>query len=273
LPKDSAHPTQAKAPTPEKRRETRFGDHARFIRTWLGKPLVIGAVSPSGRDLARTMAAAIDLDGNGPIIELGPGTGVVTQALLERGVAPGRLILIEYDEDFCALLAARYPGVRIVQGDAYSIAARLQGVLESPASAVVSSLPLLTKPERLRLNLLKQAFDLMEPSGRFIQFTYSIGSPMPRKANPVAVKAEVSPRIWRNLPPARVWVYRKVEAEFPSPVFKAGTGGVDRFERHAEKLYLGLKKEVRAVKLRRQRLAKARLRSSPTRPLAPRQSR
>ncbi len=267
------HPTQANASAPDKRLETRFGDHARFIRTWLGKPLVIGAVSPSGRDLARTMAAAIDLDGKGPIIELGPGTGVVTQALLERGVAPGRLILIEYDRDFCALLAARYPGVRIVRGDAYAIAARVQGVLEGAASAVVSSLPLLTKPERLRLNLLKQAFDLMEPGGRFIQFTYGIGSPMPRKARPVAVNAEVSPRIWRNLPPARVWVYRRAEAEAPSPVFRAGAGGIDRFERHAEKLYLGLKKEARAAKLRRQRAAKARLRGGPKQPVPPTRSR
>ncbi|MGP0059310.1 MAG: class I SAM-dependent methyltransferase [Beijerinckiaceae bacterium] len=273
MPTHSTHLTQAKTAALDKRRKTRFGDHARFIRTWLGKPLVIGAVSPSGRDLARTMAAAIDLDGKGPIIELGPGTGVVTQALLERGVPPSRLILIEYDQDFCTLLASRYPGVRIVQGDAYAIAARLQGVLEGPACAVVSSLPLLTKPERLRLNLLKQAFDLMQPDGCFVQFTYSIGSPMPRKANPVAVKAEVSPRIWRNLPPARVWLYRKAEAQSHSPVFKAGTGGVDRFERHAEKLYLGLKKEARAVKLRRQRVAKARLRSGPARPGTPTQSR
>lgn len=241
----------------------RLADQARFIRTWLGKPLVIGAVSPSGRDLAKTMAGAIDIDGTGPIIELGPGTGVVTEALLERGIAPGRLILIEYDQDFCALLTERYPGVRVLQGDAYAIGERLQGVLEQPAAAVVSSLPLLTKPERLRLKLLKSAFDLMEPGGRFIQFTYSIGSPMPRKANPVAVKAEVSPRIWRNLPPARVWVYRKAEAQAHAPVFGPGTGGVDRFERHAEKLYLGVKKEVRAVKLRRQRAVKAQARRSP----------
>jgi phosphatidylethanolamine/phosphatidyl-N-methylethanolamine N-methyltransferase len=96
---------------------------------------------------------------------------------------------------------------------------------------------------------------------------------MPRKANPVAVKAEVSPRIWRNLPPARVWVYRKAEAQSHAPVFKAGTGGVDRFERHAEKLYLGLKKEARAVKLRRQRVAKARLRGGAARPGTPTQSR
>jgi phosphatidylethanolamine/phosphatidyl-N-methylethanolamine N-methyltransferase len=227
-----------------------LGDHARFIRTWLGKPLVVGAVSPSGRDLARTMARAVALDAPGPIIELGPGTGVVTQALIERGVSPGRLILLEYDGDFCALLTRRYPGVRVVQGDAYALAHELSGMLDEPAAAVVSSLPLLTKPEYLRLKLLKEAFDLMAPSGRFIQFTYSIGSPMPRENQPVSVTAEVSPRIWRNVPPARVWVYRRpLEGAF-APVLAGAKGGVNRFEYYAEKLYLGLKKEFRAARAR-----------------------
>jgi phosphatidylethanolamine/phosphatidyl-N-methylethanolamine N-methyltransferase len=258
-----ALPTDSAPPAPEKRNETGLSDQARFIRTWLGKPLVIGAVAPSGHDLARTMASAIDLDAKGPIVELGPGTGVVTQALLARGVAPSRLILIEYDQDFCTLLASRYPGVRIVQGDAYAIADRLRGVVEGPISAVVSSLPLLTRPEALRLDLLKQAFDLMQPDGRFVQFTYSIGSPMPRKDDPIAVQAEVSPRIWRNVPPARVWIYRRAEAPSIAPVFGAHASSVDRFEHHAEIAYLGLKKELKAAQLRWQRAAKARLRRGP----------
>jgi phosphatidylethanolamine/phosphatidyl-N-methylethanolamine N-methyltransferase len=241
--------TKGEAPAPVKNPQAGLGDHARFIKTWLGKPLVIGAVSPSGRDLARTMAAAVERDQAGPIIELGPGTGVVTQALVERGIAPERLFLVEYDKDFCTLLAQRYPGVHVVQGDAYALAARLTGRFDGPAAAVVSSLPLLTKPEELRLKLLKEAFDLMAPNGRFIQFTYSIGSPMPRDDQPVAVTAEVSPRIWRNVPPARVWVYRRSEGA-SSRVFSVGQSGVDRFERQAEKLYLGLKKEFRPARTR-----------------------
>ena len=81
--------------------------------------------------------------------------------------------------------------------------------LEAPAAAVVSSLPLLTKPEPVRLALLADAFDLMAPDGLFVQFTYSLNSPMPRKAAPISFEAEVSPRIWLNVPPARVWVYRR----------------------------------------------------------------
>jgi phosphatidylethanolamine/phosphatidyl-N-methylethanolamine N-methyltransferase len=245
--RQSAGPAQAKAPGRGCGSESRLGDQARFIRTWVEKPLVIGAVSPSGRDLARTMASAVDLDDKGPIIELGPGTGVVTEALLDRGIAPGRLILLEYDKDFCTLLAQRYPGVRVVQGDAYALASQVAGIVDEPVAAVVSSLPLLTKPEQQRLNLLKEAFDLMGPGGRFVQFTYSIGSPMPRDNQPVAVTAEVSPRIWRNVPPARVWVYRRADAQSPTRVFRAGASGVDRFEQQAEKLYLGLKKEFKGA--------------------------
>jgi len=138
----------------------------------------------------------------------------------------------------------------------------LRDVIEGPISAVVSSLPLLTRPESARLGLLKQAFDLMEPDGRFVQFTYSIGSPMPRKDDPVAVQAEVSPRIWRNLPPARVWVYRRAEAQ-SAPIFGVQASGVDRFEHHAEIVYLGLKNEFKAARLRWQRAARARLRRGP----------
>lgn len=229
-----------------------LGDHARFLRTWFEKPLVIGAVAPSGPDLARTMAAAVDLAVDGPIIELGPGTGVMTQALLARGIAPERLILLEYDRDFCDLLAARYPGVKVIQGDAYALANELSGVLTAPAAAVVSSLPLLTRPEAQRLKLLGDAFGLMAPGGRFVQFTYSIGSPMPRAGQPLPLIAEVSPRIWRNLPPARVWVYRRAQDKTGRPAFSGPKGGVDHFEAAAEKVYLGLKKRFTGGASRRQ---------------------
>jgi phosphatidylethanolamine/phosphatidyl-N-methylethanolamine N-methyltransferase len=191
---------------PKQGTESRFSDEARFFRSWFGNPKQIGAVMPSGPVLAETMARAVDPALSGPIIELGPGTGVVTRALLNRGVAPGRLILVEFDPNFCALLGERFPGVRIVKGDAYRLAATLRGELEAPAAAVVSSLPLLTKPEPMRRTLLAEAFDLMAPDGFFVQFTYGLTSPVPRSAG---FAAQGSARIWRNFPPARVWVYRR----------------------------------------------------------------
>ncbi|NDA46857.1 MAG: hypothetical protein EBY21_06185, partial [Alphaproteobacteria bacterium] len=91
----------------------RFADEARFLKAWIEKPLLTGAVSPSGRSLAKMMARYVDPALPGLVIELGPGTGPVTQALLQRGIAPERLILIEYDPDFCKLLARRFPRVRV----------------------------------------------------------------------------------------------------------------------------------------------------------------
>ena len=191
--------------------EERFADEARFFKAWVENPRITGAVSPSGRFLARMMARYVDPAASGPIIELGPGTGPVTVALLKRGVAPERLVLVEFDPYFCKLLARRFPGCRIVQGDAYNLAQTLDGVLEEPACAVVSSLPLLTRPDADRTELLRQSFGLMHPQGRFIQFTYGMVSPIPRRSRAsgaMPFEAEPSPPVWLNLPPARVWIYR-----------------------------------------------------------------
>ena len=208
----SGHSARGKSRPPAER----LGDEARFIRAWLDKPLVTGAVSPSGKVLSRTMARCIDPGLEGPVIELGPGTGPVTEALIRRGIEQERLVLIEFDPDFCKLLARRYPRARIVQGDAYDLRGSLGSLLGRKAAAVVSSLPLLTKPERQRIALLDQAFGLMRPEGVFVQFTYGIGSPVPRVDEnfaPTGFRASVSPPVWLNLPPARVWTYRAVDTD------------------------------------------------------------
>jgi phosphatidylethanolamine/phosphatidyl-N-methylethanolamine N-methyltransferase len=181
-------------------------DEFRFIRTWIEKPLSVGAVAPSGKALARVMANYVDPRATGPIVELGPGTGPVTEALVERGVDPARLTLVEYDPEFCRLLRQRFPGANVVQGDAYNLRQTLDGVLREPAAAFVSGLPLFNKPLKMRLDLLDQAFELMQPGAPFVQFTYNAISPIPRSHG--RVRAEASGRVWRNIPPARVWVYR-----------------------------------------------------------------
>src|SRR5215469_17890762 len=105
----------------EEKNRVRLDDEVRFIRTWIEKPLSIGAVTPSSRVLARAMAAYVDPRVDGPIIELGPGTGPVTEALVAQGIDPARLILLEFDPHFCRLLRERYPAATVVQGDAYSL--------------------------------------------------------------------------------------------------------------------------------------------------------
>jgi phosphatidylethanolamine/phosphatidyl-N-methylethanolamine N-methyltransferase len=185
----------------------RLDDEVRFIRSWIEKPLTTGAVTPSGKALARTMAAYVDPQRPGPIIELGPGTGPVTEALVAQGVDPSRLVLVEFDPIFCRLLRGRYPQATVVQGDAYSLKRLLAGIMQQPAAAVVSGLPLFTKPLRMRLRLLFEAFGLMSAGAPFVQFTYNAVPPIPKRLE--RVRAEASERIWMNIPPARVWVYRR----------------------------------------------------------------
>ena len=187
--------------------EERFEDEGRFLRSWLERPLLIGAVTPSGRMLARTMASFVDPRMPGPVIELGPGTGHVTDALIRRGVAQDRLVLVEYNADFCKLLKRRFPKATIVQGDAYDIGEALDAVLAEPAAATVSSLPLLTKPMKTRLGILDVALGAMHPNAPFVQFTYAVVPPMPARSK--TYTAAASNRVWLNLPPARVWVYRR----------------------------------------------------------------
>jgi phosphatidylethanolamine/phosphatidyl-N-methylethanolamine N-methyltransferase len=185
----------------------RLDDEVRFLRSWIEKPLHMGAVMPSGRVLARTMAQYVDIDSDAPVIELGPGTGAITNALIAHGVDQKRLVLVEYNPGFCALLRDRYPQATVVQGDAYALRDSLWNVLSAPASAVVSGLPLVTKPMLTRLKLIRDAFVAMAPGSPFVQFTYSVAPPIPKSLP--GVSTEASERIWMNLPPARVWVYRK----------------------------------------------------------------
>ncbi len=184
----------------------RLDDEMQFIRSWIEKPISTGAVMPSSKALARTMARYVDPKASGPVIELGPGTGPVTEALVQRGVDPARLILVEFNPDFCRLLRTRYPAATVVHGDAYRLRRLLDTFVREPAAAVVSGLPLVTKPLRTRLRLISDAMSLLAAAAPFIQFTYAMVPPIPKALS--GIKAEHSELIWLNLPPARVWVYR-----------------------------------------------------------------
>src|SRR5438309_10920220 len=135
------------------RKPLRLDDEVHFIRSLFERPLATGAVTPSGRILARTMARYVEPELPGPVVELGPGTGPVTEALVEHGIDPARLILVEFNPMFCQLLRARYPTATVVQGDAYGLRRTLTSALRKPAAAIVSGLPMFTKPLRVRLRL------------------------------------------------------------------------------------------------------------------------
>jgi len=192
---------------PERAKRKGAADLFRFLRASLTAPMRTGAQWPSGKALCRAMAAPVDPAVPGPIVELGPGTGVVTEALIARGIPASRLVLIEFSPQFTKLLAERYPGVRLIQGDAYALQEHVRRLGLPPLAAVVSSLPLLTQPPARRLELLRAGLRLMHPEGVFVQFTYFRDSPIPIDGTGIAAK--VSPRIWFNIWPALVYSYRR----------------------------------------------------------------
>jgi phosphatidylethanolamine/phosphatidyl-N-methylethanolamine N-methyltransferase len=190
--------------------KTKVLDEARFLKNWIDKPLVTGAIAPSGPALAARMASFVDPSKPGLVIELGPGTGVVTKALLERGLAPERIVAIEYSADFCTLLRNRFPGVHVIHGDAYDLATVADQVTHEPLIGVVSSLPLFTKPLPMRHRLLEASLTRLIPGAPFIQFSYALVPPVP----PMEGRWSIDKTNWvvMNLPPARVWTYRRAAA-------------------------------------------------------------
>lgn len=181
-------------------------DEARFIRQWLCNPRSVGAISPSGPDLARAMAGFLEPSADGKVLELGPGTGVVTDAILKRGVDPTNLISLEYCPEFTRLLTERFPNIQIIRGDAYDLEASLDPDLGDLAG-IVSSLPLFTSPYDKRRALIMDGLDRLAPGAPFIQFSYALVPPVRAEAGHFTVSK--TGWILNNMPPARVWVYRK----------------------------------------------------------------
>ena len=183
-------------------------DDARFLKNWASKPLATGAVSPSGKALTERMAETVDIQSDLPVIELGPGTGAVTKALLKRGVRPQNLFCVEFNPEFCTLLRKRFPECHILQGDAYALKKTLLDHGIDRVSSVVSSLPLFTKPVAERIKLINSALSLMPNGGEFIQFSYALVPPVKTQELPAGSELTGSPWIMMNLPPARVWRYK-----------------------------------------------------------------
>jgi phosphatidylethanolamine/phosphatidyl-N-methylethanolamine N-methyltransferase len=177
-----------------------------LFKLWLKNPRKIGAVAVSSAELAGAMARQVPR-GPGYVVELGGGTGSVTKALLKAGTQSDKLIVLERDPTLHKLLQERYPGVRVLLGDA----AKLQPLLKREGidhvKAIVSSLPLVSMKRTLQDRITAQVFNVLEPGAPLIQFTYSLFSPIPRRR--FGVHGEVGDRVLQNLPPASVWVYRK----------------------------------------------------------------
>ncbi len=185
-------------------------DELRFFLHWLRRPGRVGAVVPSGPALAAALAAEINTEAPGAVVELGPGTGRVTRALLEAGVAPGRLVAIECNASFCKLLRERFPEVRIVSGEAWTLEQLLQQAGVGPVKAVVSSLPLLSMTSGDRRAVLSQIAAVLGAEGVLLQYTYGPAAPAPPELGAeLGLIGERTKWVLANLPPAAVWRYRR----------------------------------------------------------------
>jgi phosphatidylethanolamine/phosphatidyl-N-methylethanolamine N-methyltransferase len=182
-----------------------MNDHLRFLTGLITRPRITGAVSPSSKGLARAMAREVDARGDGLVLELGPGTGPVTRALIEHGVAAPRIVAVEYSPEFCALLRGRFPGLRVIEGDAYDLDKTLPSSLAGPFSAIVSSLPLLNCEPDARTLLVQSLIGRLAPGGGLIQFSYGPKPPVPAAPGFTVRRTAFVPF---NLPPAQVWLYK-----------------------------------------------------------------
>lgn len=182
-----------------------------FFSALVREPRRVGAIGPSGPNLGRVMAREVDLSRPGLVVELGGGTGSITRALLLNGISDDRLLVVEREADLHQHLCEKFPSVRVIRGDALELGKILEAQKCSGVNAVVSGIPLLNFPESVRLDFLQEAFAQMDEGGVFIQFTYGVTCPIPKKllqgagfqARPVNV-------VWLNFPPATVWRFSRI---------------------------------------------------------------
>lgn len=183
-----------------------------FFRQWLKNPARMASVVPSGRHLARMMVAAMPDDAR-HVIELGAGTGVITEALLRHGVAPTQLLAVEMNASLHDLLLRRFPQAHVLCADARhlgELVARCGSFATAGADVVLSSLGLLAMPPQLQREILAAAFAVLRPGGVFVQYTYGPFSPLDQRVrDELGLRCTRFGRVWRNLPPARVFVYRR----------------------------------------------------------------
>lgn len=184
-----------------------------FFSKWLKSPLSVASVTPSSTQLAKAMASSLP-EKEGYVVELGGGTGPITYALLDAGVRPDHLIVIERDPHFHRYLQKRFPGVKVVCGDALQLTSLMESLpAKMSTRAVISGLPLLSMNALTQKQLLEQSMYLTGGTGPFVQFSYSLTSPLKKNVEKdLGLASRCVAQVWRNVPPAKVWIYEQKEA-------------------------------------------------------------
>jgi phosphatidylethanolamine/phosphatidyl-N-methylethanolamine N-methyltransferase len=186
----------------------KFDDNIRFLRGVISTPKTVGAIMPTSARMANRMASIIDTGSGLPVLELGPGTGVITKAILEKGVKPQDLVSVEYSSDFVRHLRGKYPGVNFVNGDAFSLAETLQDYRGQKFDCVISGIPLLNFPMHQRVKLIEDLLKLVPVGRPVVQFSYGPVSPIVARPDSYTIKH--FDFIMRNIPPAQIWHYKRL---------------------------------------------------------------
>lgn len=184
-----------------------------FWRRYMHRPLGVGGVAPSGSSLARAMVETLAPSDKDVIVEIGPGTGPFTRALLAAGVAPSRLILIEFDPEFVRHLRERFPGVTVVQGDAAQLPQLLKEQGHDKVPKILSGLPLRSMPEGVRIAISRAMATSLAAQGSLVQFSYFIAPPLAEaEVKACGLTGRRVKTVMANIPPAFVWRYSKAAA-------------------------------------------------------------
>lgn len=184
-----------------------FDDELRFLRGWFEKPRAVGSILPTSSVTARRMASVIDIASGLPVLELGPGTGVITRAILQRGLPPERLHCVEFSHDFADHVRRLFPSVNVVRGDAFDLDGTLGENRNLVFDAVISGVPLLNFPVPQRIAYVEDLLDRLPVGRPVVQFTYGPFSPIP--VGPGSYTVEHFDFVLRNIPPAQLWIYRR----------------------------------------------------------------
>jgi phosphatidylethanolamine/phosphatidyl-N-methylethanolamine N-methyltransferase len=185
----------------------RFDEELKFFKNWIDMPKAVGAIVPTSSITARKMASVVNPASDLPVLELGPGTGVITKAILQAGIKPENLWSIEYSADFVEHLREHYPAVNVIHGDAFDLNKTLGDKADQRFDSVVSAVPLLSFPVPQRIAYVEALLDRLPVGRPVVQITYSPRSPVPaHKGNYVVEHLDL---VLRNIPPAQLWIYRR----------------------------------------------------------------
>jgi len=191
----------------KERFEKKFDEEIRFFKGMMQGPKLVGAIVPTSSITAKKMASIINPNSGLPVLELGPGTGVITKAILARGVPAEKLVSVEYSEDFYSHLTMTYPGVNFIHGDAFDLDRTLGALAGQKFDSVISAVPLLNFPMQDRIRLLESLLDRLPPGRPVVQISYGPVSPI--IAKPHSYHIQHFDFVVRNIPPAQLWIYRR----------------------------------------------------------------